>query len=95
MNLQGLHQQLFLVKTKQKYFLTKYCNTIVVPVGANHCFSLRNGSTGNTVKNNILIHQGGNDSIAVDTESFTGLDSDYNIVTNIEDTTGSIVSLSS
>ncbi|MCP4650107.1 MAG: hypothetical protein GY853_08540 [PVC group bacterium] len=70
-------------------------NTVVAPSGGAHAFSLRNGSTGNVVKNNILIHEGGQDSIAVDTESMAGLDSDYNIVTNIEDPTGSLVSLTS
>ncbi|MCP4650106.1 MAG: hypothetical protein GY853_08535 [PVC group bacterium] len=70
-------------------------NTVIVPSGGAHAFSLRNGSTGNEVKNNILIHEGGQDSLAVDPESMSGLDSDYNIVTNIEDPTGSLVSLTS
>ncbi|MBL8525236.1 MAG: fibronectin type III domain-containing protein, partial [Betaproteobacteria bacterium] len=71
-------------------------NTVVMPAGTGHAFSIRNGSTGNTVRNNILIHldSSNNDSIAIDPESLTGtFVSNYNIVTRFEDTGGNIVNL--
>ncbi|MEO8102895.1 MAG: right-handed parallel beta-helix repeat-containing protein [Betaproteobacteria bacterium] len=71
-------------------------NTIVMPSGAQHVLSFRAGSIGNTVRNNILIHLGGNDSIAIDTASFSAaFTSDHNIVTKFEDTAGNLVSLTS
>ncbi len=68
-------------------------NTVIMPAGSRHALSFRNGSTGNVVKNNILIHLGSADSIAVDSESLSGLVSDYNIVTRFENTNGNLVSL--
>lgn len=69
-------------------------NTVVMPEGAHHALSFRHGSTGNTVYNNILLHLGGRDSIAVDSNSLSGLTSDHNIATVIEDSEGRLVSLS-
>jgi len=59
-------------------------NTVVMPPQSHHTLSLRHGSTGNVVKNNILLHLGGKDSLSVDESSLTGLDSDYNLVTNLD-----------
>ncbi|MBL8521415.1 MAG: fibronectin type III domain-containing protein, partial [Betaproteobacteria bacterium] len=71
-------------------------NTVVMPSGSSyHAFSIRNGSTGNTVRNNILIHLGSyNDSIAIDPESFAGFTSNYNVVSRFENTAGNLVTLS-
>jgi parallel beta-helix repeat protein len=71
-------------------------NTVVMPAGSGHVLSLRNGSTGNTLRNNVLIHldPSNNDSIAIDAESLTAaFSSNYNIVTRFENTAGSLVSL--
>ncbi len=70
-------------------------NTVIMPPGSRHVFSLRHGSTGNRVLNNIFVHLGGKDSLAVDRASIAGLRSDYNIVTRIEDTAGRLVTLES
>ncbi|HHO68175.1 MAG TPA: right-handed parallel beta-helix repeat-containing protein, partial [Gammaproteobacteria bacterium] len=70
-------------------------NTVIMPPGSRHVFSLRHGSTGNTVLNNVFLHLGGKDSLAVDRASIAGLRSDYNIVTRIEDTAGRLVTLES
>lgn len=59
-------------------------NTVVMPPQSHHTLSLRHGSTGNVVKNNILLHLGGKDSLSVDASSLTGLESDYNLVMNFE-----------
>lgn len=59
-------------------------NTVIMPRGARHTLSFRHGSTGNVLKNNILLHLGGRDSISVDTSSLPGLDSNHNIVTRLE-----------
>lgn len=59
-------------------------NTIVMPVGSRHGISFRNASTG-VIRNNIVIHLGTMDSLSISTDSITGLDSDYNILTRIED----------
>lgn len=69
-------------------------NTVVMPAGnRRHALSLRHGSTGNVVKNNILLHLGSGDSLAVDASSLPGLVSDHNLLTRIEDTSGRIVGL--
>jgi parallel beta-helix repeat protein len=69
-------------------------NTIVIPASSQkHGISIRNGSTDAVIRNNILIHEGSHDSYAVDPESFSGLDSDYNVVTRFEDTNEALVSL--
>lgn len=71
-------------------------NTIVIPSSSSkHGISLRNGSVNTVIRNNILIHQGSGDSYSVDPESFSGLDSDYNIVSRFEDVDGSIITLES
>ena len=70
-------------------------NTVVMPSGSTrHAFSIRNGSTGNTLRNNALIHLGSyNDSITIDPESLSGFSSNYNFVTQFEDASGNLVSL--
>jgi hypothetical protein len=60
-----------------------YNNTIVQPSTARFVISLLDGSTGNAIKNNILIHQGSRGSINVDSISQSGMDSDYNVVVNV------------
>lgn len=69
-------------------------NTIVMPVGSRHGIALRHGATGATIYNNIIINLGSADSIAVDADSISGLKSDYNVITRIEDTSGGIISFS-
>ncbi len=68
-------------------------NTIVMPPQARHTVSFRNGSTRNVLKNNILLHLGGKDSISVDESSLPGLVSDHNLVTNLEIAHGEFLSL--
>lgn len=68
-------------------------NTIIMPAGASHGMSFRKGSTGGYVRNNIILHLGGADSMAVDAASLPGFDSDYNVLTRLEDTDGMVVSL--
>lgn len=63
-------------------------NTIVMPSGSNHGIRIKNGSTGIYLRNNILINSGSEDSIAIDADSISGFDSDYNILTRIQDTDG-------
>jgi len=58
-------------------------NTVVMPPHSRHTLSLRHGSTGNVVKNNILLHLGGKGSLSVDESSLMGLDSDYNGISNM------------
>lgn len=60
-----------------------YNNTIVQPSTARFVISLLDGSTGNKIKNNILIHQGSRGSINADSTSLAGMDSDYNAVVNV------------
>lgn len=68
-------------------------NTVVMPEGAHHALSFRHGSSGNTVYNNVLLHLGGKDSLAVDKSSAPALKSDYNIVALFENPDGALVSL--
>lgn len=60
-----------------------YNNTIVQPSTARFVISLLDGSYGNAIKNNILIHLGTRGSINVDSTSQSGMDSDYNVVVNV------------
>lgn len=53
-------------------------NTIVQPVGGGFPIAILNGSTGNAVLNNILLHTGGAGSIEIDTASLENMQSDYN-----------------
>ncbi len=57
-------------------------NTIVQAANGRFALVLIHGSSGNQVKNNILIHTGTRGSIETDTSSLSGLQSDYNIVNN-------------
>jgi hypothetical protein len=60
-------------------------NTVIMPSGSSHAMRIRNGSTGNTVLNNILIHLGGGSSLTIDTSSLTAsFVSNHNIVTRFE-----------
>lgn len=68
-------------------------NTVVMPAGAHHALVFRNGSTGNTVKNNVLIHLGDRDGLAADASSLPGLISDYNILSRVEDVDRQLISL--
>ncbi len=74
-------------------------NTVVIPASSSqHALSMRNGSTGNTLRNNILLHLGNFDSVAIDSTSAAAgaggtFSSNYNIVTKFEDTSGSLITL--
>jgi len=57
-------------------------NTIVMAANGRFALVLVNGSSGNQVKNNMLIHTGTRGSIETDSSSLTGLQSNYNIVNN-------------
>jgi len=58
-------------------------NTIIQPSDGRWCIISVNGSTGNTIYNNILInHHSFRGSIAIDAASSTGFISDYNILVN-------------
>jgi parallel beta-helix repeat protein len=60
-----------------------YNNTIIQPSDGRWCIISVNGSTGNTIYNNILInHHSFRGSIAVDAASITGFASDYNVLVN-------------
>lgn len=68
-------------------------NTVVMPAGARHALVFRNGSTGNTVQNNVLIHLGDRDGLAADASSLPGLVSDYNILSRVEDADRGLIPL--
>jgi len=58
-------------------------NTIIQPSDGRWCVISVDGSTGNTMYNNILInHHGFRGSIALDAASMNGFVSDYNILVN-------------
>jgi parallel beta-helix repeat protein len=60
-----------------------YNNTIIQPADGRWCIISVNGSTGNTLYNNILInHHSFRGSIALDAASMNGFVSDYNILVN-------------
>jgi len=60
-----------------------YNNTIIQPSDGRWCIISVNGSTGNTIYNNILInHHSFRGSISVDVASITGFVSDYNVLVN-------------
>ncbi|MCW8811250.1 MAG: right-handed parallel beta-helix repeat-containing protein [Ignavibacteriaceae bacterium] len=60
-----------------------YNNTIIQPADGRWCIISVDGSTGNTLYNNILInHHSFRGSIAIDAASSNGFVSDYNIVVN-------------
>lgn len=63
--------------TKNNKFLN---NTIVMASDGRFALSLKNGSSGNVVENNILFHTGDTGSIEIDRSSLRGLISDYNVV---------------
>ncbi|MBX3028243.1 right-handed parallel beta-helix repeat-containing protein [bacterium] len=55
-------------------------NTIVQPSGSRFAIGLLNGSTGNSIRDNILLHLGTRGSVSADPSSQVGLVSDYNVV---------------
>ena len=57
-------------------------NTIVMPADGRFALVLINGSTGNVIKNNILLHTGTRGSIETDSSSLKSWRSDYNVVNN-------------
>jgi hypothetical protein len=57
-------------------------NTIVQPSGSRFAISLLNGSTGNLILGNVLLHLGTRGSVSADPSSQGGLVSDYNAVVN-------------
>jgi hypothetical protein len=57
-------------------------NTIVMAADGRFALVLINGSTGNVIKNNILLHTGTRGSIETDRSSLKNWKSDYNIVNN-------------
>lgn len=60
-----------------------YHNTIVQDDTSRWCILIIDGSTGATIRNNILINQHSfRGSISIDLASMTGFTSDYNIMTN-------------
>jgi parallel beta-helix repeat protein len=60
-----------------------YNNTVIQPSDGRWCLISVNGSTGNTLYNNILInHHSFRGSIAIDPASSTGFVSDFNILVN-------------
>jgi hypothetical protein len=60
-----------------------YNNTVIQPSDGRWCIISVNGSTGNTIYNNILInHHSFRGSISVDAASMTGFVSDYNVLVN-------------
>ncbi len=65
-----------------------YNNTVVMPAEGRWALNMINTSTGNTILNNILIHQGDRGGLETDASSMDGLTSDYNIQDKIsyEDT---------
>ncbi len=60
-----------------------YNNTIIQPADGRWCIISVDGSTGNTLYNNILInHHSFRGSVSLDAASMTGFISDYNILVN-------------
>ncbi len=53
-------------------------NTVVQPSGGGYPLGILNGSTGNAILNNILLHTGGLGSIEVDSASLEDMQSDFN-----------------
>lgn len=60
-----------------------YHNTIIMPSNGRWALSMINFSTGNRVKNNILIHLGSRGGLEIDQSSLNGLESDFNIMNRI------------
>jgi len=65
--------------TKNNKFLN---NTIVMAADGRFALSLKNGSSGNVVENNIIFHPGSQGSIEIDRSSRSGFISDDNVVVN-------------
>jgi hypothetical protein len=58
-------------------------NTVHMPSASRWALNMINGSTGNQVYNNILIHNGSRGGLETDTSSASGLASDYNIMARV------------
>lgn len=54
-------------------------NTVHMPSAGRWAVNMINGSTGNVVRNNILLHDGGRGGLETDAASVAGLVSDYNV----------------
>jgi parallel beta-helix repeat protein len=57
-------------------------NTVYQASDGRWALNIKDGSTGNIVRNNILLHPGTRGAIDISTSSLPGLTSDYNVVTN-------------
>lgn len=58
-----------------------YNNTVHMPTDGRWAVNLKNGSTGSSVKNNVLIHENpARGGLEIDTSSLTDLSSDYNLL---------------
>ncbi len=68
-------------------------NTVLQAPDGRKPFTLRAGSTGATVMNNIFLHPGPPAGMGIDASSFDSLTSDFNILENVEDMSGQIVPL--
>ncbi len=55
-------------------------NTIVMASDGRWAINIKNGSTGNTLLNNILLNNGSNGAINIASDSLSGLHSNYNVV---------------
>ncbi len=55
-------------------------NTVTMPSTARWALNMIDGSTGNTVRNNVLLHDGNRGGIETDSSSLAGLQSDYNVL---------------
>ncbi|MCB1041734.1 MAG: right-handed parallel beta-helix repeat-containing protein [Acidobacteria bacterium] len=60
-------------------------NTVIMAPGGRWASSLSNGSTGNTFRNNILLHRGTRGGLEIDASSKVGLDTDFNVIHRISD----------
>jgi len=59
-----------------------YHNTIIMPAGAYYIIGVNNDSTQNKIYNNILLSEGSVPAIDSNTGSYTGLESDYNLMSS-------------
>lgn len=62
-----------------------YNNTVHMPAGSRRALSLINGSSGNQLRNNILLHEDSwKGGLELDSSSLTGLSSDRNVLALVE-----------
>jgi hypothetical protein len=61
-----------------------YNNTVHMPSDGRWAINLKNGSTGSTIKNNVLIHENAaRGGIEIDASSLTGFSSDHNVLARV------------